>query len=165
MVARVDVDLRGREEVERLLSEFEGGKLNNRVRRGMRAGAKVMRSHVRKLAASDRYPRSFRKTKTKAHRNPLGVSTGPTSPLLNIFESGAGSHDIGSGGQLLTNRDEGLSGQMLTAVGRGGEDLFVARGPVSHPGMAARPLIAPTFDATKDAAGEAAADVIFEALK
>ena len=42
---------------------------------------------------------------------------------------------------------------------------FAARGPVHHPGMAARPLIAPVFDAAKDRAGDAMEKTLFEGIE
>lgn len=139
------VDIRGLPETKDLLDSLSGNQLQNRVRRGTRAGAKVMRAELRKQASGGQFPKSFRKTATRGHRTPVGTSVGPTSPLLNIFEGGATRHPIGKAGQVLFNEGEG----------------FFARGPVSHPGMAARPLIGPVFDATQDRAAEAAVDVIF----
>lgn len=142
------LDIRGYDETQELLSSFMSGELQNRVRRGTRAGAKVMRTDLRKRAQDPKYPSSFRKTKTRGHRTPVGTSTGPNSPLLNIFEPGAKAHPIGGGGQLLHSQ-QGVS------------PVFAARGPVQHPGMDARPIIGPTFDATHDEAAKAAIDVIF----
>jgi hypothetical protein len=156
-VTRRVVDIRGMKETRDLLESFSGNELQNRVRRGTRAGAKVMRAELRKQAADPKFPRSFRRTKTRGHRTPVGTSVGPTSPLINIFEGGAGWHVIApKAGGVLSN-----FGDRREAAGdyRGG--IFFARGPVSHPGMEARPLIGPVFDATKDKAAEAAIDVIF----
>jgi hypothetical protein len=140
------IDVRGLPETKKLLDSFTGNELQNRVRRGTRAGAKIMRTELRKQATGSQFPKSFRKTATRGHRTPVGTSTGPKSPLINIFEGGADQHRIGKQGQALFNAGEG----------------FFARGPVLHPGMAPRPLIGPVFDATKDRAAEAAMDVIFD---
>jgi hypothetical protein len=150
------VDVRGLPETKKLLRSLSDGQLQNRVRQGTRAGAKVMRTELRSRAASPQFPRSFRKTATRGHRNPVGTSVGPTSPLLNIFEGGAGSHPIGGGGQVLSNFD---NRRQEAGSYRGG--IFFARGPVSHPGMGARPLIGPVFDTTKDEAAKTAMDTIF----
>lgn len=150
------VDVRGLPETRKLLRSLSGQQLQNRVRQGTRAGAKVMRTELRSRAASPEFPSSFKKTATRGHRNPVGTSTGPRSPLINIFEPGAGAHPIGGGGQVLSNFE---NRRQDAGDYRGG--LFFARGPVDHPGMAARPLIGPTFDATKDAAAQAAIDTIF----
>lgn len=141
------VDVRGLPETVELLESFTDRQLQNRVRQGTRAGAKIMRTELRSRAQDPKYPSSFRKTKTRGHRTPVGTSVGPNSPLINIFEPGAKAHPIGGTGQLLHSQQ--------------GERLFAARGPVQHPGMAARPLIGPVFEATKDDAAEAAIDVIF----
>jgi len=145
----VSATVRGYPEVQRTLNALQGGELVNRTRRGTRAGAKVMRAELRARAASSQFPATFRKTVTRGHRNPVGTSVGILSPLINIFEPGADPHPIGAAGQVLVNSETG----------------FFARGPVDHPGMAARPLIGPTFEATKDEAAEAAIDTIMEGLR
>lgn len=142
------LDIRGLPETRELLASFSDRELQNRVRQGTRAGIKVMRKELRSRAQDPQYPSSFRKTKTRGHRTPVGTSVGPASPLLNIFEVGAKVHPIGGQGQLLHSQQ--------------GEPLFAARGPVRHPGMAARPIIGPTFDATHDEAAKAALDKIFQ---
>lgn len=139
MTARFDIDLRGDKEVQEMLGQFIGRQLVNRIRRMVRAGAAVFRTALRDEARSrGDLPVSFAKTRTKAHRNPIGVSVRVASPLVNIFEHGAVSHPIGGGGQLLANPEAG----------------FVARGPVSHPGMAARPIYGPVFAASHGDAEE-----------
>lgn len=144
------VDIRGIPEAQKLLDTLSGRELQNRVRRGTRAGAKVFREEVRAQArARGDIPDRFAKTATRGHRSPVGTSTGPTSPLLNIFEPGAGPHPIGARGQLLVNPDAG----------------FFARGPVRHPGMAARPLIGPIFEAKQGEASEKALDSIMEGIR
>lgn len=149
-MSAVVVSLRGGREARQMLDSLTGRELQNRVRRGTRRGAGVLRQEVRARAGSGGIPRRFKKTATKGHRNPVGTSTGPTSPLLNIFEVGADQHMIGAAGQLLR------SGQ--------GEPFFAARGPVRHPGMDARPLIDPVFRAKNEEAGEATADEILAGI-
>jgi len=154
----VVVDVQGLPETKRLLAELDERQLQNRMRRALRAGAKVMRQELRRQAASrSDLPRSFRKTRTRSHRNPLGVSVSPKSPLSNIFEPGAPRHSGGRAGQLPSN----ASGE----AARGGEPLFGAWGPVSHPGMAARPLIAPVFAAAERPAEKAVGDTLFEGIR
>ncbi len=128
----------GVKEAQALLEQVSGAKLNARMRRGLRRGAKVFREKIRAEARRPGIPATFRRTRTRAHRNPLGVSVSPGSPLSTIFEHGAGRHAIGAAGQILHSQQ--------------GERLFAARGPVSHPGMAARPVVGPAY-----AAGEAEA--------
>jgi hypothetical protein len=142
------LDIRGLPETKKLLRSLSGQQLQNRVRQGTRAGIAVMRKELRARAQSSEFPKTFRKTRTAGHRNPVGTSTAPSSSLVNIFEPGAGPHPIGSTrGQLLHSQQ--------------GEPFFAARAPVQHPGMAARPIIAPTFEATKEEAAQAAMDTIF----
>lgn len=144
------VTVRGKREARALLDSLSGRELVNRTRRATRAGAKVLREEVRRRASSGEFPKSFRKTATRnSTRGGIRTETGPTSPLVNIFEGGAGSHLIGDRGQPLVNPGEG----------------FFARGPVHHPGMDARPLIGPAFDAKEDAAGDAAIAELLEGIR
>lgn len=136
----VHLDLQGLPEVQKLLAEFEGGKLNNRTRRALRAGAAEFRGPMRTKASSGRFPRKFKRTRTRAHRNPLGVSVSPGSPLSTIFEHGAKPHAI----PISTGPFAGRT--------------------VQHPGMAARPLSGPVFDANRRKAEEAFASTLFEGL-
>lgn len=125
------VDISGVPEVRKMLGEFTGGKLNNRLRRALRAGVKPIRVEMRHKGSSGGFPRRFKTTRTRAHRNPLGVSVSPQSPLSTIFEHGARPHMIGA---------------------------------ISHPGMAARPFIAPVFAASEEAAVKAAMDTLMEGI-
>ena len=141
------VDLRGEEAVLKMLAELDGAKLNNRTRRALRAGVKPIREELRRRASGG-WPRKFRATRTRAHRNPLGVSVSPQSNLSNIWEGGAKQHEITPKGTVLSNRETG----------------FFARGAVQHPGMAARPLIVPAFNAAKDDAERAFLQVLMEGI-
>lgn len=145
------VSLRGGKEARAMLDSLTGRELQNRTRRASRAGAAIFRAEVRARAGTGGIPSRFRKTATRGHRMPVGTSTGPTSPLLNIFENGAGAHPIGEPGQMLHSQQ--------------GEPLFAARGTVRHPGMSARPLIAPVFAAKHDEASEDAMDILLAGLR
>lgn len=136
----VRLDLEGLPEVQSMLGEVTGQKLQNRTRRALRAATAVFRGPLRARASSSRFPRKFRRTRTRSHRNPLGVSVSPGSPLSTIFEHGAKPHAI--------------------PIGRG---PFAGR-VVQHPGMAARPLSGPVFDANRDKAEEAFVDKLLEGL-
>lgn len=154
------INVRGIPEAKELLEGLSGQQLQNRTRQATRAGAKVFREDVRREARSRAdIPNSFAKTATRGHRNPVGTSTGPISPLLSIFEGGATSHPIGGPGQPLTN--------VKDRVGRVGasDAAFFARGPVRHPGMAARPLIGPIFQRDEAEATEAAMDTLLEGIR
>jgi hypothetical protein len=145
----ISVDLRGAAEVQKMLGEVRGAKLNNRIRRALRAGVKPFREELRRRASSGRWPRKFRATRTRAHRNPLGVSVSPQSPLSTIFEGGAKTHEIApKNAKYLANADRG----------------FFAAGAVQHPGMTARPLIGSAFEARRDDAEKAFMDVLMEGL-
>lgn len=157
MAGTVTVTIEGLPETKRLLEQFEGRQLNNRTRRALRAGAKVFRTEMRSQASSrSDLPKTFRKTRTRAHRTPLGVSVSPKSPLSNIFEEGAKPHTIAPmrGGALVGKAGERSRGS-----------AFFARGSVRHPGMNARPFIGPVFDASQDDAEDEFGRVIFEGIE
>ena len=172
----VRVVVRGTREAKQLLESLSGKELQNRTRRATRAGAAVFRRKVRSEAkARSDIPDSFARTKTRGHRTPVGTATGPTSPLLNIFEPGAGVHTIapgwsGTGRGTATRRARRgtFTGKLLLS-GKGGEHYrardFVASGPVTHPGMAARPFVEPIFESEKDEASETAMDTYLEGLR
>lgn len=144
----ITIDLRGDEEIKRVLKSYTGREMQNRIRRGNRAGAAVFRKRLKAEGTRGDLPRTFRKTRTRNHRDG-SVSVSPKSPLSAIFEHGAGQHTIAPRrGPFLA------SGQ--------GEEPFFARGPVEHPGMRARPVIAPAFRSGEDAATRAWFDVMFD---
>lgn len=175
----VRIVVRGTREARKLCESLSGKELQNRTRRATRAGAAVFRRKVRSEAKrrSD-IPDSFARTKTRGHRTPVGTSTGPTSPLLNIFEPGAGAHVIAPGweGTGMASRGPGrpvprtgsFTGKLLLS-GKAGDRWrsrdFVASGPVTHPGMAARPFVDPIFESEKDEASETAMDTFLEGLR
>lgn len=170
------VEMKGAAEARALLVHLEGRELQNRTRRGLRSGAKVFRTAYRsEVRGRSDLPRSFAKTDTRNHRSPLGVSTGPKSPLINIFEEGAGVHRIApgwsgtsEGNATRRSRAGTFTGRMLLA-GRAGQRwrgrAFLASEPVTHPGMSARPSIGPVFDRENDHASEAAMAKILEGLE
>ncbi len=151
----ISIDLRGLPEVQKMLAELAPREVNNRTRRGLRAGVKVVRQEMRSQGARPGFPKGFRKTRTRSHRTPLGVSVSPTSRLSNIFEHGAKRHTI-------SPRVKGVLGG--PAGERHRARAFFARQPVQHPGMAARPFIAPVFAASEARAQEAFKSTFFEGL-
>ena len=136
----VSVDLQGLPEVQKLLGQFEGAPLNNRVRRALRAGIAVIRPALRTKARSGGFPKKFAKTRTRPHRNPVGVSVSPGSPLSTVFEHGARPHAIPIKAGPFAGRT------------------------VQHPGMAPRPIAGPVFDDKRDEAQDAFADELFRGL-
>lgn len=117
------IDVSGLPEVQKMLGELQGQKMNARTRRALRAAVKEFRGPLRQNARAGRFPKKFKRTRTRSHRNPAGISISPGSPLSTIFEHGARPHAI--------------------PIRRG---PFAGR-TVQHPGMAARPLIVPVFEA------------------
>jgi hypothetical protein len=164
-VSTTTVSLRGEKEVRQLLDSLSGRDLINRTRRAVRAGAAVMRKDVRQRAQEPQYPRSFARIKTRnsTHGGPSGMSpatsVGPTSPLLNVFEPGAGAHVETPG-----TRTPGAT-LLGGPAGERSRDFPMLARRVTHPGFAARPLIAPAFAATHDEAADAAMDKLLEGLR
>lgn len=137
----LELSLVGTKEVDAMLSQFTGQPLQNRTRKALRAGIAVLRKELRRRATTGRFPRKFKATRTRGHRNPLGVSVSPGSPLSTIFEHGARPHPI--------------------SIGKG---PFAGR-TVEHPGMAARSISGPAFDAKRHEAETAVADALFAGLR
>ena len=161
-MSRATLEIRGGPSIARTLNALGGRELQNRTARATRAGAGVFRRELRSSVKSGTHPASFRRIATRNHRMPIGTSVGPTSPLINIFEGGAGRHPIAPGKlQSSGNRPMLLSG-------KGGEHYrsrdFAASMPVSHPGMGARPLIGPVFDRSNGEAAAKAMDKLLEGL-
>jgi hypothetical protein len=162
------LDIRGLPATLKMLDEFNDRELSNKMRRAVRAGIAPFRTEMRAVAAEPQYPRSFRKTKSRTSTRG-GVSgrdieayVRPSSPLFNIFEPGAGQHEIApkgsrSGGVLAGP----AGGTSWDPGGRKRPNDFFARGAVSHPGMAARPLLARVFAAADPTAEDAVAVAIF----
>ena len=169
-MSRIVVSLRGDKEVRKLLDSLSGQELQNRTRRATRAGAAVMRVDLRRRARSGRYPESFRKIATRSStRGGIKTQVGPVSPLHNIFEGGAGVHAIAPRGPGSIRRSRSGVRSVVDTGSRGvlsnPDAGFFSATPVRHPGMAARPLTTPAFEATKDAAAEAAIDKLLEGLR
>lgn len=164
------VTLRGDKEIRKLLESLSERELQNRMRRATRAGVAVMRRELKVRAAGGDYPKTFQKIATRSStRGGIRTQTGPTSPLLHIFEEGAKPHRIApaAAGGIRTSRGGARSvvDSSSTGVLSNPDAGFFARGPVNHPGMAARPLIAPVFASTKDRAGVVAMDKLTEGLR
>lgn len=151
-MSRLSLDLQGLPECQAMLAQFEGKELNNRTRRALRAGIRTLRGPLREAAASGGFPAKFRRTRTRAHRNPIGVSVSPGSPLSTVFEHGATAH------RIAPKRGVFLASQ------QGATRPFFARGPVQHPGMKARPLSGPVFDAHRSEAERAVVDELFRGV-
>lgn len=147
--------------VKRMLAKYEPPEMRRRLRRGVTAGARVYRTGLRSRAKSDpAIPDFFAKTKTKSgvRFGLIKTEVGPSSPLWNIFEGGAGAHEIAPG-RL------GVAGRGLLMSGKAGDRWrgrdFVASMPVRHPGMRARPLAGPVFRESERAAKRAVAQTVF----
>lgn len=158
--------------VRAMLAQYEPREMHNRLRRGTRAGGAVYRTALRSYARSrGDVPDFFSKTRTRSSasmRSGIYTRVRPRSPLLNIFEGGADSHEIAPGqrtsGPTSAGRRRSLTGKMLLS-GKAGQRWrsrdFVASMPVRHPGMAARPILAPVFEAATGAARRATALAVF----
>lgn len=156
------IDLRGLPEVNKMLGQFEGAPLRNRTRRALRGAGAVYRKRMRSGGNRGwaKRPKSFYQTRTRNHQNPLSVSVAPKSPLSTIFEGGASDHRIGASGQVLSNFGSRRQGGADFSGG-----FFSARGPVSHPGVAARPFVGPIFTEGENEAKDAFTKELFEGIK
>lgn len=159
------VTVTGGDNVRHMLDGFSGQKLQNRLRRSLRAGAKPFQAGLKAEAASEptgNLPHSFVKVpaaKVSASRRRGGTVVArvrPKSPLFNIFEPGAGPHEI-TGGLMGGPGGTGT----WTSEGRKRRGRFAARGRVHHPGMKARPILPSAFGARVDDARREVARVLF----
>jgi hypothetical protein len=155
----VTFDLRGTAEVKAMLERHSGKALANRMRRAVRAGGNEFKKSLASTARAEptgNLPDSFQKIglKVSSSMRRGGVPTAivrPKSPLFNIFEPGAGAHEI-SGGAM-----GGPAGSRFR------KRAFFARGTVRHPGMRARPILHSAFADREPEARDAVARVLFEA--
>lgn len=159
------LDIRGLPETQKMLDEFSDREIQNKLRRAARAGIAEFRTDLRAVARSGDYPRSFSKTKTKtttrggASGHDIEAYVRPSSPLFNIFEPGAGEHEIAPRRGLVLAAHEGEGS--WTSEGRKRGAAFFARGPVSHPGMKARPILPVAFARGLSRAETSVANAIF----
>jgi hypothetical protein len=155
-----------------MVNELTGRQFQNRIRKAVRAGAKPFQGELKSEAASrhggaENLPASFAKVPAAKTSTRGGSVAGgqveayvrPSSPLFNVFEPGAGAHEIAphAGGRL--GGPAGPGGWSAAGRKRGG--AFFARGAVRHPGMAARPILPSSFAAKVGAAETAVAQAIF----
>lgn len=156
------VEITGGPAVQKMLDEYAPGPRQNLERRAVRAGGHVMQAALKAVAATGDVPHSFMKVPAPKVSTHGGVGqeiyavVRPKSPLFNIFEPGAGSHDIS--GEFLGGPAGGGS---WTSEGRKRPANFAARGRVRHPGMKARPILPRAAAMAGSEAMAAMAAVIF----
>jgi hypothetical protein len=162
----VTVEIDGIARAIKMCDWYTNRELHNRMRRAVRAGGKEMQAALKVAAAEEptgNLPDSFKKVlapkvSASARRGGDIVATvRPKSPLFNIFEPGAGQHEIDA--PLLA----GPAGDgSWSAAGRKRSGEFFAHGSVRHPGMKARPIRPTAFAAGRRPAEDAIAKVLFE---
>jgi hypothetical protein len=167
--AGLSVSVEGVADVQKMLERYSAREMQNRERRAVRASAKPFQAALKAVAASSNVPHSFTKVpaaKVSAHVGAdVEARVRPKSPLFNIFEPGAGGHDIaggafsGQGGGLLAGP---AGGSTWTSEGRKRQGAFFARGHVRHPGMKARPIRPAAFARGRAQAMQEIARVMFE---
>lgn len=174
MGAAVSFDLRGMPECQAMLAGYYGGKLQNRMRRAVRAGANefkpgIVAEAISHHGGSENVPISFRRVKVKvsthggASNRDIVARVKPQSALFNIFEPGAEPHTIAPRGvRLMAGAAGHGGGARWDEVGRKRKGAFFARGAVRHPGMKARPILPAAFSGRVSAAKVDVARVIFE---
>jgi hypothetical protein len=160
------VVIQGADRVQKMLDRFHGAVLKNRLRRAVRAGAKPFQEGLKAAASSEptgNVPASFKKVpaaKVSASARLGGdivARVRPKSPLFNVFEPGAGAHEIS--GEMMAG-PAGAGG--WSQAGRKRAHAFGARGRVRHPGMKARPILPTAFSSKLGDAQRRVAAVIFE---
>ncbi len=161
------VHLEGLPAVRKMLDQFEGQQLQNKMRTAVRAGLKPFQAQLKFEGDTPGHPHSFTKvpagkvtTRGGASGREIEGYVRPSSPLFNIFEPGAGSHTIAPRRKAMLAGPAGGGG--WDAKGRKRKGAFFARGPVSHPGMRARPELPAAFAAAEGAATDAIANAIFK---
>ena len=168
----MSVTVLGLHEAEKLLDGYQGRDLQNAERRAVRAAANAFKPEIiaaaqaRHGSGTGNVPASFAKVrapKVSTHGGASGrdveASIRPRSPLFNIFEPGARPHRIAPRHKHELAGPDGSGG--WTKAGRKRRGGFYARGPVSHPGMSARPILPTAFEAGAGRAEDAAANAIF----
>lgn len=148
-------------EIEKILDRLDPRDRQNAERRAVRAAAKPFQAALKRSAAAAQVPRSFQKvpaarvsTRGGASGREVSATVRPKSPLFNIFEPGAGAHEIAPHAKALS----GPAGSSTwDGEGRKRPDAFFSMNAVHHPGMASRDIVGPAF-----AAGQAAAMTAFE---
>lgn len=166
------VTVLGIREAEKLLDGYQGRELANAERRAVRAAANTFRPEISAAAAArhgsggGNVPASFTKVPAAKVTTHGGGGRGieayvrPKSPLFNILEPGAGGHTIAPrNGSALAGRPG--EGGWSAAGRKRGPNGFFARGPVRHPGLAARPILPGAFAAGAGRAEAAAEAAIF----
>jgi hypothetical protein len=159
------ISVTGVPEIQQVLEQLDGKDRQNLLRRAVRAATKPFIADMKEVAASSNVPRSFQKipaAKVSTQRGESGREVGatvrPKSPLFNIFEPGAGEHEIT--GDFMGGP---IGGASWEAQGRKRPSDFAARGSVRHPGMKGRPITPRSFSLGEAAASQALADVILGA--
>jgi hypothetical protein len=182
----VAVQFRGMAQVKAMVEDYGDAKMRNRMRRGAYAGAKVFQGAVKATAASrhgagtgnvplseQRVPAPKVTTRGGVGGRDIEAYVRPKSSLFNILEPGARGHTIAPGSSV-TGRPGRRGGKARkptlggpagsggwTPAGRKRKGAFYSRRPVQHPGVAARPILAPAFNAVLPAAEDAIAAVLF----
>ena len=161
------VHLEGLPQVRKMLDQFEGQQLQNKMRVAVRAGLKPFQAQLKFEGDTPGHPHSFTnvpagKVTTRGGESGRAVEgyVRPKSPLFNIFEPGAKAHTVAPRRKPILAGPAGSGG--WDAKGRKRKGAFFARGPVSHPGMSARPELPAAFAAAEGPASDAIANAIFK---
>lgn len=133
------IHLEGLPAVRKMLDQFEGQQLQNKMRTAVRAGLKPFQRQLQFEADTPGHPHSFAKITAKGHGTGVSTRGGesgreiygwvrPNSPLFNIFEPGAKGHTITPGvtGQNTSrpSRPTGSAGHLNYAVRKAGVPIL-----------------------------------------
>lgn len=147
--------------IEKALNQLDGKDRVNTERRAVRAAANVLAKILPGVAASSQVPHSFetaKKISVSTSGGRVHAAVRPKSPLFNIFEGGAGGHEIAprTSGTYARGRGKNRRAVQEThagvlagpggsgswdATGRKRPGAFFSSKPVRHPGFHGRPLL------------------------
>ncbi len=123
----ISIELEGSEQLIRKLKRL-GVEVGDALEISAHVGMAVMRSASNTLAPSS----ELEQETTEKRKRLVAVDTGPPKKkwYWQFLETGAEAHEISGNPLLVFEGDQGI----------------VATGSIDHPGMAARPFLAPGFD-------------------
>jgi len=153
-VSGFEYHVEGLPRVKAMLDRYSPRQMQNKMRRVVRAGANAFKpdligqARAHHGAGDQNVPLSFQKVPAAKVTTHGGAGSDveayirPASPLVNIFEPGAGAHTISPHGKPLRG-PAGPGG--WTKVGRKRARDFMTRRSVQHPGLQSRPELPAAF--------------------
>jgi hypothetical protein len=134
-MATETIHLEGLPAVEKLLAQYQGQPLQNKMRQAVRAGMKPFQQQLKFEGDTPGHPHSFTNVpaaKITTHGGESGRavegSVKPRSPLFNIFEPGAHPH-------VITPGSKGVASERTTSMfARSGARMHAHKAMTGHAG-------------------------------